>query len=129
MAALCSWKQNSLSAGVAGRNVTGVMPRPVRGVRPGHRRGRVLRRGASPGESCLALRRTADPLHDPVGLVLADLVELVVHIPPLVRVKHRAPGPFQVASELLVIFSVLVFDPPQDAAGLLSAAVVIHNRV
>jgi hypothetical protein len=43
-----------------------------------------------------------DPLHDPVRLVLADLVEPGVAVAALVRVERPAVLPFQVPGERLI---------------------------
>jgi hypothetical protein len=62
------------------------------------------------GRLLLADHGAADPLYDPVRLVLADLVQLVVSVPSLVRVQQWAACPLQVVPELLIALAAIVFD-------------------
>src|SRR5262249_51182141 len=71
----------------------------------------------------------ADPFHDLVSLVLADLVELVVQVPALVGVQRRASLPYKIARERFVVLTLVIFYAPQHATWALSAAEFVDQRV
>jgi hypothetical protein len=75
----------------------------------------------------LAGHRAADALHDPVCLLLWDLVENAVPVAAFEGIEQRSALPNQIPGKRFVVLALFVLGTPDNAAGMFFAAELVSE--